>query len=141
MDSPAFSANPTLPSAKPSKASLVAISALSLFMGLSGIGLGASAYFVYHDRANDRLARDEQLTALEQNAEISQKKAQLQRGYDAPIWVAQVYDPTLTYEIEGTRAVPVPVLVGTEFDSAFCVGSMDENGFTQNPDDPLCLGY
>jgi hypothetical protein len=140
MNSPTSNV-PSLPSAKPPRATLLILIAVSGLMTLSGIGLGSSAFFVYRDRANDRLARDEQLTALEQNAEISQRKAQLERDYTAPIWVAQVYDPTLTYEIEGTRAVPVPVLVGTELDSAFCVGSIGADGFVQNPDDPLCLGY
>ena len=134
--------NPTLPSAKPARALLLTISGLSLSMLIAGLGLGANAIAIYQGRAQDRLTTKEQLTALEQQAQINQRQAQLQRGYDAPVWDSSaVYDPSATYTIEGVRQVPVPVLIGPELDTAVCIGSMGPDGFKQDINDPLCLGY
>jgi hypothetical protein len=134
--------NPSLPSAKPSKATLLTISLLSIGMSLIGTGLGATAIFVYQYRAGDRVATENKITALEQNAQINQRKAQLQRSYDAPIWISnQTYDPTVTYTMDGTTQNTVPVLVGRELDTAVCIGTIGPDGFIQNINDPLCLGY
>ena len=134
--------NPSLPSAKPARALLLTISGLSISMLIAGLGLGANAIAIYQGRAQDRLTTKEQLTALEQQAQINQRSAQLQRGYDAPVWDASaVYDPSATYAVDGVRRVPVPVLIGPELDTAVCIGSMGPDGFVQNINDPLCLGY
>ncbi len=111
-------------------------------MLLTGTGLGASAVAVYRERANNRLDQNNALAALEQNAAVSQRSAQLKRGYSAPVWDAsQVYDPSRTYFVPGTRRTPVPVLIGPELDTAVCIGVMGPAGFTQDINAPLCLGY
>jgi hypothetical protein len=134
--------NPTLPSAKPAKASLLILFSLSALMGVAGIGLGSSAIGLYMARAESRVAKDEELTAIEQRAEIQQRDAQLQRNYEAPLWDAtQVYDPAKTYSVDGVRRLTVPVLIGPELDTAICIGSIGPDGFVQNIDDPICLGY
>ena len=133
---------PTLPSAKPAKALMLTLSGLSLAMLVAGIGLGAIATGTYQTRAENRIDRDEQLTALEQKAEVRQRSAQLKRDYSAPVWIADAsFHPDHKYDTPGVRKVRVPVLVGFELDTAVCIGSMGPEGFTQNTDDPLCLGY
>ena len=133
---------PILPSAKPPKAMLLTISGLSLLMLVAGIGLGASALNIYRDRSDNRLATADEITSLEQQAKINQRSAQLKRGYDAPVWLPDaIYDPAAQYQVEGTRKIEVPVIVGSELDTAVCIGTMGPDGFIQNPDNPLCLGY
>ena len=133
---------PTLPSAKPPK------SLAALFLGLSatglfiGLGLGSSAVAVYMQTAQHRVAQTDALDRLDRDAEIRQRRAQLERGYSAPVWVTgATYSPGVTYEIDGVREVEVPVLLGTQFDTAVCIGSMGPSGFSQNVDSPLCVGY
>ena len=133
---------PTLPSAKPPK------SIAALFLGLSGIGLfvglglGSSAVLVYMQNAQTRLSQNDALDQLDRDAEIRQRRAQLERGYSAPVWVAgATYSPGVTYEIDGVREIEVPVLLGTQLDTAVCIGTMGPTGFRQNVDSPLCVGY
>ncbi|EDX82330.1 hypothetical protein S7335_887 [Synechococcus sp. PCC 7335] len=133
---------PTLPSAKPPQ------SLAALFLGLSatallvGIGLGGSAITVYMQDAKTRLAQSDRLAQLARRAELRQRRAQLKRGYAAPVWVTDAaYSPGVTYEVKGVRAIEVPVLLGPQLDTAVCIGTMGPNGFVQNVDAPLCLGY
>ena len=133
---------PTLPSAKPPQslaALFLGLSALGLFIGL---GLGSSAVAVYMQNAQTRLSQNDALDRLDRDAEIRQRRAQLERGYSAPVWVNDAtYSPGITYEINGVREVEVPVLLGPQLDTAVCIGSMGPSGFRQNVDSPLCVGY
>lgn len=133
---------PTLPSAKPPKsvaALFLGLSALSLLIGL---GLGSSAVLVYVQNAQMRLSQNDALDQLDRNAEMRQRQAQLERGYSAPVWVTDAtYSPGITYEVDGVREVEVPVLLGPQLDTAVCIGSMGPDGFRQNVDSPLCVGY
>lgn len=133
---------PTLPSAKPPQSFVLITLGLSVAMGVAGIGLGASAVSIYLDRAGNRIDTSEQITELEQRAEVTQRTAQLKRGYSAPLWIMnETYAPDVQYQIDGIRDIEVPVLLGPQLDTAVCVGTMGPDGFTQNPDNPLCLGY
>ena len=137
-----MSNTPTLPSAKPPKLPTLILLGLSTAMSVSGLGLGGIAISLYFERAGNRLSTAESITSVEQQAEIAQRTAQLKRGYDAPVWLNNaVYDPAATYTVEGTRKIEVPVIVGSEFDTAVCIGTMGPEGFIQNPDNPLCLGF
>lgn len=133
---------PSLPSAKPPKSLAViflGLSATGLFIGL---GLGSSAVLVYMQNAQMRLAQNDALDQLDRDAEIRQRRAQLERGYSAPLWVTgATYSPGITYEVQGVREVEVPVLLGPQFDTAVCIGSIGPTGFRQNVDSPLCVGY
>ena len=112
---------------------------MCLFIGL---GLGSSAVAVYMQTAQTRVAQSDALDRLDRDAEIRQRRAQLERGYSAPVWVTgATYSPGVTYEIDGVREVEVPVLLGTQLDTAVCIGSMGPSGFSQNVDSPLCVGY
>ncbi|MEM6452071.1 MAG: hypothetical protein AAF703_17380 [Cyanobacteria bacterium P01_D01_bin.105] len=133
---------PTLPSAKPPKSLAV------LFLGLSatglfiGLGLGSSAVAVYMQNAQLRLSQNDALDQIDRDAEIRQRRAQLERGYSAPLWVTgATYSPGVTYEIQGVREIEVPVLLGPQLDTAVCIGSIGPEGFRQNVDSPLCIGY
>lgn len=133
---------PTLPSAKPAKALLLTISSLSLSMLVAGIGLGFNAVAIYQYRADQRLDKRDAIAQLEDRAEVSQRRAQLKRGISAPVWIGDSsYSPDVQYQVSGVRKVEVPVVVGFEFDTAVCVGTIGPDGFIQNPDHPLCLGY
>jgi len=133
---------PTLPSAKPPKSLatlFLGLSALGLFIGL---GLGSSAIAVYMQSAQTRVVQSKTLDQLDRESEIRQRRAQLQRGYSAPVWVTgATYSPGVTYEVKGVREVEVPVLLGPQLDTAVCIGSMGPAGFRQNVDSPLCVGY
>lgn len=142
MEDTTLKSLPTLPSAKPPKSVTV------LFLGLSGLGLfiglglGSSSVAVYMQSAQLRVSQNDALDQLDRDAEIRQRRAQLERGYAAPVWVTgTTYSPGVTYEIEGVREIEVPVLLGPQFDTAVCVGSMGPAGFSQNVDSPLCVGY
>ena len=135
------SAPPLLPSARPSKAVAIGAGLVSLLLALAGIGLAATAIATYDARAERRLAHSETLTALERAATIRQKQAQLQRNQSAPVWIVGVFDPTHRYEVKGSNAVSVPVIVGLERDTAICIGVLGPEGFTQDRDHPRCLGY
>ena len=133
---------PTLPSAKPPKSLAV------LFLGLSatglfiGLGLGSSAVAVYMQNAQLRLSQNDALDQIDRDAEIRQRRAQLERGYSAPLWVTgATYSPGVTYEIQGVREIEVPVLLGPQLDTAGGIGSIGPEGFRQNVDSPLCIGY
>ena len=133
---------PTLPSAKPPK------SLAALFLGLSalglviGLGLGSSAVTVYMQDAKTRLSQNDALDQLDRDAELRQRRAQLKRSYSAPVWVTgATYSPGITYNVDGVREIEVPVLLGPQFDTAVCIGSMGPDGFRQNVDSPLCVGY
>ena len=133
---------PTLPSAKPPQ------SIAALFLGLSGLGLfvglglGSSSVLVYMQTAQTRLSQNDALDQLDRDAEIRQRRAQLERGYSAPVWVTDAtYSPGVTYEIAGVRELEVPVLLGPHLDTAVCIGTMGPTGFRQNVDSPLCVGY
>lgn len=109
---------------------------------LIGLGLGSSAVAVYMQTAQTRVAQSDALDQLDRDAEIRQRRAQLERGYSAPVWLADAtYSPGITYEVSGVREVEVPVLLGPQLDTAVCIGSMGPRGFSQNVDSPLCLGY
>ena len=111
-------------------------------MLLSGIGLGASAIQIYHRRADKRITQTAQLSQLERAAELRQKDAQLRRAADAPIWINnQAYSPDVDYQLSGVTRTEVPVIVGFEKDTAVCIGTMGPEGFIQNPEHPICLGY
>ena len=133
---------PTLPSAKPPKSLAVlflGLSAIGLFIGL---GLGSSAVAVYMQNAQLRLSQNDALDQIDRDAEIRQRRAQLERGYSAPLWVTgATYSPGVTYEIQGVREIEVPVLLGPQLDTAVCIGSIGPEGFRQNVDSPLCVGY
>ena len=133
---------PTLPSAKPPKSLAVlflGLSAIGLFIGL---GLGSSAVAVYMQNAQLRLSQKDALDQIDRDAEIRQRRAQLERGYSAPLWVTgATYSPGVTYEIQGVREIEVPVLLGPQLDTAVCIGSIGPEGFRQNVDSPLCVGY
>ena len=133
---------PTLPSAKPPKSLAVlflGLSAIGLFIGL---GLGSSAVAVYMQNAQLRLSQNDALDQIDRDAEIRQRRAQLERGYSAPLWVADAtYSPGVTYEIQGVREIEVPVLLGPQLDTAVCIGSIGPEGFRQNVDSSLCMGY
>ena len=132
----------TLPSAKPPQSLVLVLLGLSTAVGVAGIGLSGIAVSIYLERAGDRLSTAERITAVEQQAEVNQRKAQLKRGYDAPVWVTnQVYAPGVAYQIGGVRETAVPVIIGPQLDTAVCVGTMGPDGFIQNTEDPLCLGY
>ena len=142
MEPPLSQSLPTLPSAKPPK------SLAALFLGLSatglliGLGLGSSAVAVYLQNAQIRLAQSDDLDRLDRDAELRQRRAQLKRNYAAPVWVtSHTYSPGITYRVEGVRAVEVPVLLGPQLDTAVCIGSMGPDGFVQNVNSPLCVGY
>ena len=142
MEPPLSQSLPTLPSAKPPK------SLAALFLGLSatglliGLGLGSSAVAVYLQNAQIRLAQSDALGRLDRDAELRQRRAQLKRNYAAPVWVtSHTYSPGITYRVEGVRAVEVPVLLGPQLDTAVCIGSMGPDGFVQNVNSPLCVGY
>ena len=131
-----------MPSAYPPKSLAV------LFLGLSatglfiGLGLGSSAVAVYMQNAQLRLSQNDALDQIDRDAEIRQRRAQLERGYSAPLWVTgATYSPGVTYEIQGVREIEVPVLLGPQLDTAVCIGSIGPEGFRQNVDSPLCVGY
>ncbi|MBE9063464.1 hypothetical protein [cf. Phormidesmis sp. LEGE 11477] len=133
---------PTLPSAKPPQ------SIAALFLGLSatallvGLGLGSIAVAVYTQDAKTRLTQSDRLDRLDREAALRQRRAQLKRGYSAPVWVADAtYSPGVTYEVKGVREIEVPVLLGPQLDTAVCIGTLGPDGFSQNVDAPLCLGY
>ena len=133
---------PTLPSAKPPKSVAVLFLALSVIGLLIGLGLGSSAVLVYMQNAQQRLSQSDQLDQLDRDAEIRQRRAQLERSYAAPVWVpGATYSPGITYEVDGVRETEVPVLLGPQFDTAVCIGTMGPSGFSQNVDSPLCVGY
>lgn len=140
---PALQTNtPILPSAKPHKGLALALLLVSAIGLLTGLGLGGSAVTLYMQTASMRLEQSDHLSAIERNAEIRQKEAQLKRDYSAPVWIAtQTYAPNVTYQVEGVRAVDVPVLLGPQLDTAVCIGSMGPKGFIQNVNSPLCVGY
>ena len=133
---------PTFPSAKPPKSLAVlflGLSAIGLFIGL---GLGSSAVAVYMQTAQQRVSQNAALDQLDRDAELRQRRAQLERGYSAPLWVADAtYSPGVTYEIQGVREIEVPVLLGPQLDTAVCIGSIGPEGFRQNVDSSLCIGY
>ena len=109
---------------------------------LIGLGLGSSAVAVYLQNAQIRLAQSDALGRLDRDAELRQRRAQLKRNYAAPVWVtSHTYSPGITYRVEGVRAVEVPVLLGPQLDTAVCIGSMGPDGFVQNVNSPLCVGY
>ena len=133
---------PTLPSAKPPKSLAV------LFLGLSatglviGLGLGSSAVVFYLQDAQTRVAQNDALDRLDRDAELRQRRAQLKRDYAAPVWVTNAtYSPGITYQVDGVREIEVPVLLGYQLDTAVCIGSMGPDGFMQNVNSPLCVGY
>ena len=133
---------PTLPSAKPPKSLAV------LFLGLSatglviGLGLGSSAVVFYLQDAQIRVAQNDALDRLDRDAELRQRRAQLKRDYAAPVWVTNAtYSPGITYRVDGVREIEVPVLLGYQLDTAVCIGSMGPDGFMQNVNSPLCVGY
>ena len=133
---------PTLPSAKPPKSLAV------LFLGLSatglviGLGLGSSAVALYLQDAQIRVAQNDALDRLDRDAQLRQHRAQLKRDYAAPVWVTNAtYSPGITYRVNGTREIEVPVLLGYQLDTAVCIGSMGPDGFIQNVNSPLCVGY
>ena len=133
---------PTLPSAKPPKSLAV------LFLGLSatglviGLGLGSSAVVFYMQDAQIRVAQNDALDQLDRDAQIRQRRAQLKRDYAAPVWVTNdTYSPGITYQVDGVRDIEVPVLLGYQLDTAVCIGSMGPDGFIQNINSPLCVGY
>ena len=133
---------PTLPSAKPPKSLLLTISGLSISMLLAGLGLGFNAFSIYQYRAQTRLDKTVAIAQLEDRAEVSQRRAQLKRGISAPVWINDSsYSPDVEYQVSGVRKVEVPVVIGFEFDTAVCVGTIGPDGFIQNPDHSLCLGY
>lgn len=133
---------PTLPSAKPPKSLAV------LFLGLSatglviGLGLGSSAVVFYMQDAQTRVAQNDALDRLDRDAQLRQRRAQLKRDYAAPVWVTNAtYSPGTTYQVDGVRDIEVPVLLGYQLDTAVCIGSMGPDGFVQNVNSPLCMGY
>ena len=133
---------PMLPSARPNKAAAAILLSASGLMLIAGIGLAGSAVIIYHGRGQQRINQTEALTQMQQDAERRQTKTQLSRGQQQPIWVNnQTYDREIQYTIEGRSEVEVPVLMGYEIDNAVCIGTMSPDGFRQNPDHQLCLGY
>lgn len=133
---------PTLPSAKPPKSLAV------LFLGLSatglviGLGLGSSAVVFYMQDAQTRVAQNDALDRIDRDAQLRQRRAQLKRDYAAPVWVTNAtYSPGTTYQVDGVRDIEVPVLLGYQLDTAVCIGSMGPDGFVQNVNSPLCMGY
>lgn len=139
---PTSTKQPTLPSAKPPRSLAIALLTASTLISLAGLGLSASAVRIYMIRADRRLEQTDTLTAIERRAELRQQQAQSERGYDAPVWISnQTFDPKATYQVSGTRQTEVPVIVGLELDEAVCIGAMGPKGFTQDRDNPLCLGY
>ena len=133
---------PSLPSAKPPKSLallFIGISGLSL---VAGLGLGGSATAYYLGQGQKRVVQSDRLARLDRDAELAQREAQLQRGYSAPVWVSdQTYAPGTQYQIEGVREIEVPVLLGPQLDTAVCIGTMGPDGFIQNTESSLCLGY
>lgn len=133
---------PTLNSCKPSKARVLSTLGISALSGLFGIGLFANAVYLYQAADQDRISQKTALEDLQRDSELRQTKAQLDRSYDAPVWAADNnFDPRLTYEMDGTREIEVPVLMGINYDEAVCIGTMGPEGFVQNPDHELCFGY
>ena len=133
---------PTLPSAKPPKSLAVLFLGFSATGLLIGLGLGSSAVTVYMQDAQTRLSQSDELNRLDRTAEIRQRRAQLERAYAAPVWVTNAtYSPGITYQVEGVREIEVPVLLGPQLDTAVCIGSMGADGFIQNVNSPLCVGY
>ena len=133
---------PTLPSAKPHRITALMLLGTSGLMLMAAIGLIGSALAIYHTRGQQRIYQADALTQLEKDAELRQRTAQLQRGYDAPVWVNDTtYERGVNYEITGHREIEVPVLMGYELDTAVCIGTMGPDGFSQNPYHALCLGY
>lgn len=139
---PTTTKQPTLPSAKPPRSLAIALLTASSLIALAGLGLATSATRIYMIRADRRLEQSDTITAIERRAELRQQQAQSERGYAAPVWISgQTFDPTVIYQVSGTRQTEVPVIVGLELDEAVCIGTMGPDGFTQNRDNPLCLGY
>lgn len=133
---------PTLPSAKPHRATALMLLGVSGLMFVAAIGLIGSAITIYHARGQQRIYQAESLAEMEQAAELRQREAQLSRGYDAPLWVNdRTYERGVTYEVSGYQQTEVPVLMGYELDTAVCIGTIGPDGFQQNPDHSLCLGY
>ena len=133
---------PTLPSAKPHRATALMLLGASGLMLIAATGLTASAVAIYHARGQERIYQADALTEMTQAAQLRQREAQLSRDYDAPAWIAdRTYERGTRYEVDGYRATEVPVLMGYELDTAVCIGTMGPTGFTQNPDHTLCLGY
>lgn len=133
---------PVLPSAKPSRPLAQGVSLISLLMIVVGLGLSWTAVDIYRYRSQNRLEKYNQLTALEQQAEINQRNAQLKRNHASPIWISDhTYQPGATYDYSGTSSIEVPVLMGVNRDQAVCIGTLGPEGFKQNLDHHLCLGY
>ena len=133
---------PTLPSARPNKATAAILLSASGLMLIAAIGLIGLAINIYHGRGQQRIYQAEALTQMQQDAERRQAKAQLSRGQQQPIWVNnQTYDREIQYTVEGRSEIEVPVIMGYEIDTAVCIGTMGPEGFRQNPDHKLCLGY
>ena len=133
---------PTLPSAKPPKSLAILFLGLSALGLVIGLGLGSSAITVYMQNAKTRLSQNDALDQLNRDAELRQRRAQLKRSYSAPVWVTgTTYSPGITYNVDGVREIEVPVLLGPQFDTAVCIGTMGPDGFRQNVDSPLCVGY
>lgn len=133
---------PTLPSAKPPRALTQAVSLVSLLVAVIGIGLGSTAVDIYRYRSQNRLEKRNQIAALESQAEINQRSAQLKRNHASPIWITDhTYQPGATYDHSGTSEIEVPVLMGVNRDQAVCIGTLGPDGFKQNLDHYLCLGY
>lgn len=133
---------PTLPSAKPPKALVYGVSVASILTSIIGIGLSATAVDIYRYRSQNRLEKRNQITALESQAEINQRSAQLKRDHASPLWISDhTYQHGAIYDHTGTSDIEVPVLMGIHRDQAVCIGTLGPDGFKQNLDHPLCIGY
>lgn len=131
----------TLPSAKPSRPLSLSVILSSALMAVIGIGLTTQSIHYYDATARRRVSQSDQLQALDREFEIRQRRAQLQRNQSAPVWITGVFDPNRAYEVQGTSAVEVPVIVGLERDEAVCIGYLGPDGFTQDRDSSICIGY
>ena len=133
---------PTLPSARPNKATAAILLSASGLMLIAAVGLIGSAINIYHGRGQQRIYQTEALTQMQQDAERRQRKTQLSRGQQQPIWINDTtYNREIQYTVDGHSQTEVPVIMGFEIDTAVCIGTMGPDGFKQNPDHTLCLGY